>query len=246
MTPAFVVFLLFWLVGVVGTFIPVVPATLIILLGTFVATFMNGFHPWPDLPILLTFTLVTVAISLVDNLASAWGARRYGGSRQAGWGALAGGLVGIFLPFGLLVGPLAGALLVELLWVRRPFLEALRARLGHPRRPAGGHRREIRAAPPGRHHRAVAAVGTGKGGAVLMSELPVLTLYSRRGCHLCEDAENALKSLGWDVQTVDVDSDPALKASYGFDVPVLAAGGQVVLKGVITQSRLLRWRATLS
>ncbi|GGR01186.1 DUF456 domain-containing protein [Deinococcus ruber] len=130
MTPAFVVFLLFWVVGVVGTFIPVVPATLIILLGTFVATFISGFHWWPDLPILLTFTLITIAISLVDNLASAWGARRYGGSRQAGWGALAGGLVGIFIPFGLLVGPLAGALLVELIWMRRSFPDALRAAWG--------------------------------------------------------------------------------------------------------------------
>ena len=130
MSPAFLVFALCWLAGLVGTFVPVVPATLIILLGAVVATFINGFQLWPDLPFLLTFALITLAISLVDNLASAWGARRYGGSRAAGWGALLGGLVGLFLPFGLLLGPLAGALTAELLWTRKPFLAALRAAWG--------------------------------------------------------------------------------------------------------------------
>ncbi|ULH15598.1 glutaredoxin family protein [Deinococcus sp. KNUC1210] len=79
-----------------------------------------------------------------------------------------------------------------------------------------------------------------------MPELPPLTLYSRQGCHLCEDAENALKSLGWAFTRCDVDADPLLKATYGFDVPVLAVAGRVVLKGVITRSRLLRWRAGVS
>ncbi|WP_425147920.1 DUF456 domain-containing protein [Deinococcus sp.] len=130
MTPAFIVFLIFWLVGVVGTFVPVLPATLIIFVGTLVATFISGFSWWPDLPLLLTFAAITIATSLVDNVASAWGARRYGGSRQAGWGALIGGVVGLFIPFGLLVGPLAGALLAELLWVRKPPLAALRAAWG--------------------------------------------------------------------------------------------------------------------
>ncbi|GGR01191.1 glutaredoxin family protein [Deinococcus ruber] len=76
-----------------------------------------------------------------------------------------------------------------------------------------------------------------------MPELPLLTLYSRQGCHLCEDAENALQSLGWAFTRSDVDADPALKEKYGFDVPVLVAEDRVMLKGVITRSRLLRWRA---
>ena len=67
---------------------------------------------------------------MIDNLASAWGARRYGGSKQAIWGALIGGVVGIFLPFGLLVGPLLGALLAELLLVRKPLGLALRSAWG--------------------------------------------------------------------------------------------------------------------
>lgn len=126
----FIVFLLCWLISMVGTFIPVIPATLIIFVGSVIATLMDGFQPWPDLPFLISFAALTVAISLIDNLASAWGARKYGGSRQAGWGALIGGLVGIFIPFGLIVGPLAGALIAELVWVRKPPLDALRAAWG--------------------------------------------------------------------------------------------------------------------
>ena len=126
----FIVFLLCWLVGLVGTFIPVFPATLIIFVGSVIATLMDGFQPWLDLPFLISFAALTVFISLIDNFASAWGARRYGGSRQAGWGALVGGLLGIFIPFGLIVGPLSGALLAELLIVKKPFVGALWAAWG--------------------------------------------------------------------------------------------------------------------
>lgn len=130
MSLAFLVFLLAWIVGMIGTFVPAVPATVIIFAGTVAATLLDGFQVWPDLPFLLTFAVITFLVSMVDNVASAWGARRYGGSRQAVWGALIGGLVGIFLPFGLIVGPLAGALVAELLVVRKPVLEGLRSAWG--------------------------------------------------------------------------------------------------------------------
>ncbi len=126
----FVVFLLAWLIGMVGTFVPVVPATLIIFAGALAATFIGGFQVWPDLPFLITFGVLTLLISMIDNVASAWGARRYGGSKQAAWGALIGGLAGLFIPFGLIVGPLVGALLAELLVVRKPPLDALKSAYG--------------------------------------------------------------------------------------------------------------------
>ena len=127
MSLPFLVFLVAWLVGMAGTFVPALPATVIIFAGTVAATLLDGFQVWPDLPFLLTFAVITV---LIDNVASAWGARKYGGSKQAIWGALIGGLVGIVLPFGLIVGPLAGALIAELFVVRKPLQEALRAAWG--------------------------------------------------------------------------------------------------------------------
>ena len=56
-----------------------------------------------------------------------------------------------------------------------------------------------------------------------------LVLYQRRGCHLCEDMERELLRLaeGGTIRltSVDVDSDPGLRARYGDRVPVLEGGG---------------------
>ncbi|NNG14220.1 MAG: glutaredoxin family protein [Gammaproteobacteria bacterium] len=55
-----------------------------------------------------------------------------------------------------------------------------------------------------------------------------LTLYSRSGCHLCEDMAAALdelqKELGFQLERIDIDSDPALIEVYGTLVPVLKDG----------------------
>ncbi|WP_221089130.1 DUF456 domain-containing protein [Deinococcus aquaedulcis] len=132
MSLAFLIFLVAWIIGMVGTFVPVVPATAIIFLGSVAATLVDGFQPWPDLPFLLTFLVITILIGLVDNVASAWGARKYGGSKQAVWGALIGGVVGILpiIPFGLIVGPLVGALIAELVVVKKAPADAMRAAWG--------------------------------------------------------------------------------------------------------------------
>ena len=54
----------------------------------------------------------------------------------------------------------------------------------------------------------------------------VLTVYLRRYCHLCDDLLAALAPyrarLGFLVQEVDIDLDPALEARYGTLIPVLA------------------------
>lgn len=65
-------------------------------------------------------------------------------------------------------------------------------------------------------------------------------LYSRTGCHLCEDAEAALDALGWNYTRVDITGDAELERLYGWDVPVLVRGGAVLLKGVVNRVRLLR------
>lgn len=52
-----------------------------------------------------------------------------------------------------------------------------------------------------------------------------MTLFGRSYCHLCEEMAEALgplaAELGFTVETVDVDEDPALEARYGERVPVL-------------------------
>lgn len=55
-----------------------------------------------------------------------------------------------------------------------------------------------------------------------------VTLYSRPGCHLCEEAKAAiaplLREVGAVLREVNIDEDAALKERYGWDVPVIFIG----------------------
>lgn len=54
-----------------------------------------------------------------------------------------------------------------------------------------------------------------------------VTLYTRRDCHLCDEAKEAIRKSGVEVATreVDVDTDPDLLRRYGNDVPVILVDG---------------------
>jgi glutaredoxin len=66
--------------------------------------------------------------------------------------------------------------------------------------------------------------------------LPDLILYSRAGCHLCEDTRAALDRLLADRATgglpvpvlreVDIETDEELHRRYALTIPVVAMGGQ--------------------
>lgn len=71
-----------------------------------------------------------------------------------------------------------------------------------------------------------------------MTSFPTLTLYSRAGCHLCEQAAEHLEQLGLPYQVVDIRSDPALTEAYGHHIPVLAHGERELMRGVLSRSRL--------
>jgi glutaredoxin len=55
-----------------------------------------------------------------------------------------------------------------------------------------------------------------------------VTLYTRPGCHLCEEAKAAmaplLREFGAVLREVNVDEDAVLKQRYGMDVPVIFIG----------------------
>jgi glutaredoxin len=59
---------------------------------------------------------------------------------------------------------------------------------------------------------------------------PRVVVYTRAGCHLCETAEAEVaricSELGHAWQAVDVDGDPALRAEYGDQVPVIEVDGR--------------------
>ncbi len=63
-------------------------------------------------------------------------------------------------------------------------------------------------------------------------------LITRKGCHLCEEAEALLTAQGIAYALQDVDADENLKKNYTFRVPVLLRDGKVLLEGKFTLERL--------
>jgi len=61
-----------------------------------------------------------------------------------------------------------------------------------------------------------------------------VTLYTRPGCHLCEEAKSAiaplLREFGAVLHEVNVDEDAVLRERHGFDVPVIYIGAHKAAK----------------
>ncbi len=58
---------------------------------------------------------------------------------------------------------------------------------------------------------------------------PRVTLYTRPGCHLCDDARAVVTAvcadLGESFTEVDIDGDPELTRRYGEEIPVTLVDG---------------------
>jgi glutaredoxin len=61
-----------------------------------------------------------------------------------------------------------------------------------------------------------------------------ITLYTRPGCHLCEDAkawiEPMLGEFGATLREVNIDEDAVLRQRYGTDIPVIFIGSRKAAK----------------
>jgi glutaredoxin len=58
----------------------------------------------------------------------------------------------------------------------------------------------------------------------------MVTVYSRHGCHLCENAVNTLESLreelAFTIDVIYIDGNPELEKLYGNEVPVIHINGE--------------------
>jgi hypothetical protein len=68
--------------------------------------------------------------------------------------------------------------------------------------------------------------------------------YTRRGCHLCDQAwmllERYQRRYGFRLDAVDVDSNPDLAALHGDWVPVVTVNGKVRFRGRVNEVLLKR------
>jgi glutaredoxin len=60
---------------------------------------------------------------------------------------------------------------------------------------------------------------------------PAIVLYTREGCHLCDDAEFLLMQHGLAPQIVDIEGSDELKSRFGMSVPVVEIDGRVRFRG---------------
>ncbi len=73
-----------------------------------------------------------------------------------------------------------------------------------------------------------------------------VTIYSRPGCHLCDDMKDAVRRIAQTsderiaIEEIDVSGDSELEARYGVEVPVLLVDGRKVAKYRITEDALRR------
>lgn len=71
-----------------------------------------------------------------------------------------------------------------------------------------------------------------------------VTIYSRQGCHLCEQMKAVVERVGRSVaialEEIDISTDPALEARYGVDIPVLLVEGRKAAKYRVTEEELRR------
>jgi uncharacterized protein YqgC (DUF456 family) len=104
------------LVGIIGSFIPVIPGPPLSWLGLLLL------YNTEEVPLDLWFIVVTGVIALLATLLDYYlpvvGTKKYGGSKRGVWGAIIGLFVAVFFPilgpFGILIWPFLGAFLWEL------------------------------------------------------------------------------------------------------------------------------------
>jgi len=67
-----------------------------------------------------------------------------------------------------------------------------------------------------------------------------VVLYTREGCHLCDDARQLLEKHGLKPKCIDIDSVPDLREEFDTCVPVVAFDGKIRFRGKVSEMLLKR------
>ncbi|RIA08523.1 hypothetical protein OE09_0337 [Flavobacteriaceae bacterium MAR_2010_72] len=121
--------LLFMVLGLIGSFLPVLPGPLTSWAGLLILHFTEAI-PFNWTFLIITFILA-IGIWFLDYIIPAMGTKRYGGSRAGIIGTSIGLVVGLLspIPGGIIIGPFLGALIGELM-NKSEFNKALKAAFG--------------------------------------------------------------------------------------------------------------------
>jgi thiol-disulfide isomerase/thioredoxin len=73
-----------------------------------------------------------------------------------------------------------------------------------------------------------------------------LTIYSRPGCHLCDEMKAVVERVAGSatppptIDVIDISSDPDLESRYGLEIPVLMVNGKKAAKYRVSEVELAR------
>ena len=103
-------------VGILGSVLPVLPGPPISYVGLLLARW-GGVEEF-DTRFLVIWAAVVIVVTVMDYVLPTWFTDRFGGSKYASWGSVAGLVAGIFFfpPWGIVIGPFAGAFVGELIY----------------------------------------------------------------------------------------------------------------------------------
>ncbi len=104
------------IVGAIGTVAPILPGVPLSWAGLLILKFVPSVKDNVSWAIIVILGIITIAVTILDNILPMWGTKKMGGNKKVVWGATIGLLVGFFLgPWGIIFGPFVGALIGGLL-----------------------------------------------------------------------------------------------------------------------------------
>ncbi|WP_346858347.1 DUF456 domain-containing protein [uncultured Draconibacterium sp.] len=105
---------LFIITGILGCVLPVIPGPPLSYIGLLLLHFTKGYQF--SSKFLIVWAVITVIVYALDYIIPVWGTKKFGGSKRGVWGSIIGLVFGLFLfpPFGIIIGPFAGAVIGEL------------------------------------------------------------------------------------------------------------------------------------
>ncbi|GKU80344.1 DUF456 domain-containing protein [Paenibacillus sp. L3-i20] len=108
--------IILFIIGMAGTIYPILPGVVAIYGAFFVYGFFFSFSEF-GVFFWIIQTLILVVLFVADYAVSAWGVKRFGGSKASIVGSTIGLIFGPFVipAFGLIIGPFAGAVIGEMI-----------------------------------------------------------------------------------------------------------------------------------
>jgi uncharacterized protein YqgC (DUF456 family) len=107
--------LIFAIAGMVGCILPIVPGPILSCAALLLLSWIKNWQVFSQ-TFLIVMGILTALLTILDYVAPALGAKKYGASRRGLWGSAIGMIIGIFFlpPWGMIIGAFIGALVGEL------------------------------------------------------------------------------------------------------------------------------------